>query len=201
MIAIGIDPSLTSTGIAICCPTVRQKHKLLHAATVTSEPSGTGMLPRLARCVYLCDQIKTNVLTWAHDADSVSIAIEGYSFGSKGNSAVWRSEFGGLLRMMLLRILESGIPGNLYEVPPKTVKMFAADNGNADKQEVARVLEERYGVRFVTERGKLEDDKYDAYALARIAMCVDGKDEPMSDKQHKAVETVREQNPELMSKE
>jgi Holliday junction resolvasome RuvABC endonuclease subunit len=57
------------------------------------------------------------------------VAIEGYSFGSSAGRSFDLGENGGLLKY---KLCEKNIPFDV--VPPKTIKKFATDNGNASKQ-------------------------------------------------------------------
>lgn len=59
------------------------------------------------------------------------IALEGYSFGSKGNRLFQIAENTGILKY---KIYQKGIP--LEVVPPTRVKKFATDKGNANKQDM-----------------------------------------------------------------
>jgi Holliday junction resolvasome RuvABC endonuclease subunit len=109
---IGLDLSLTSTGIA----------------TIDGTESLTTKLRGVERLDYLLDRIQSLVI---HTDGPLLVAIEGYSFGSKGRAVFNIGELGGVVRLMLFR---EGIP--FVEVPPSNIKMYATGKGNANKDAV-----------------------------------------------------------------
>ena len=111
---VGLDPSLTATGVAVW-----QEGDI---DTYTLRP------PRTLRGGARLDWIG-NQLVVATDGASV-VAAEGYAYRSRG-SGISLGELGGVLRRMLFR---QGTP--LYTVPPASVKKFATGQGNASKEAV-----------------------------------------------------------------
>ena len=87
------------------------------------------------------------------------IAIEGYSYGSGGRASVDMGELGGCLRRSMWSV------GHSYaEVPPKTLKLWVATNGNAKKEDMKLHCYKRWQFEAAT------NDEVDAYCLARIAV-------------------------------
>jgi Holliday junction resolvasome RuvABC endonuclease subunit len=119
---LGLDLSLTATGIAD--PTGR---------LFTIKPRGRRGMQRLA---YIRNRILEQV---ALGTDLV--AIEGYSYASKGSSGVSLGELGGVIRLALW---EAGTP--LAEVPPSCLKKYATGRGNASKDEVLVACVKRLGL-------------------------------------------------------
>lgn len=109
---LAVDLSLTRTGL---CD---------DDGPTTYAASGEG-LTRLAA-------IRDRVLDAAAAAELV--AIEGYSFGSKGRAVVSIGELGGVVRLALA---EAGVA--FVDVPPSTLKKYATGKGNAGKDEVLEV--------------------------------------------------------------
>lgn len=68
------------------------------------------------------------------------IAIEGYSYGSKGSSITQLAEVRGLLRFLADSY---GVP--FVEIDPTTIKMFGTGKGNAGKPEMIANARERFG--------------------------------------------------------
>jgi crossover junction endodeoxyribonuclease RuvC len=140
---LGIDPSLTSTGIAV----VREGK--LAAFALSTPKKGP------ARLDYFYDRF-LDVLD--HYAPSY-LAIEGYAFGARNSQSHALGELGGVLRLALWR---SGLS---YAVaPPTTLKTFAAGKGNVEKSVVAKELFKRFGVDLPG------NDEVDASGLAIVAL-------------------------------
>ena len=106
---VGLDPSLTSFGIALANGTT----KVIKPKTKGGE-----------RLTHLESEVGTACLL----ADFV--VIEGYSYGSKFKREAL-GELGGVIRK---KLWELGIP--FVEIPPTKLKMFATGNGKADKEEM-----------------------------------------------------------------
>ena len=132
---IGIDASLTGTGVAVLDGSLRTE-------TIQSKQTGP------ARLIEIRDRIRELV------DGAVLVAIEGYSFSSHSNTAYQLGELGGVLRVMLA---EAGV--RWIEVAPAQLKKFAAGRGNAKKEELAVAIYKRWGREFWT------NDEADAFVL------------------------------------
>jgi crossover junction endodeoxyribonuclease RuvC len=145
---MGIDPSLTSTGVCVIykggC----------HAFTLVPHKS----LKAEARLAWF--ELEFEKLLERFTIRNV--AIEGYSFGSKG-AAFNIGEHGGVLRLALFKHAPSW-----SVVPPQTLKKFATGSGGADKEAVSKELYKRFGVDLI------QNDAVDAAGLALFAMALDG---------------------------
>ena len=145
---IGIDQSLTATGLAILIG------DSLTTATL-SPPSPTKECPSGGACrlVWFRDRIGS-VLR----ANRPTIVVmEGYSFGSKSH-AHSLGELGGVIRVLFF---ESGVEHAIV-VPPGTLKKFATGNGAADKSLISKELFRKWGVDVSN------NNEADAAALALI---------------------------------
>lgn len=135
---IGIDASLTSTGIAVFNGILTQ------TAAIQSKKFGTD------RLIEIRERAKVII----DGADLV--AIEGYAF-ARPNQSHQIGELGGVLRVlfheMKLKVLE---------VAPSQVKKFATGKGNADKEKMAVAVYKRWGREFAT------NDECDAFVLTEI---------------------------------
>jgi Holliday junction resolvasome RuvABC endonuclease subunit len=98
------------------------------------------------------------------------IAMEGTVLAS--HSALKLGELAGLVKLTIWDYFD----GNLYsvipyedhlrtplQVPPMTLKKYAAGKGNAKKQEMLMQIYKRWGIEFN------DDNAADSYALARLA--------------------------------
>ena len=144
---IAIDPSLTGTAVATgygSAPDIER---------ITSKPCGQPPRERLRRYANIVRRVGDICQPYAKE--DPLILIEGYSYGSRG-VGIYLGEFGAMLRQRLLDF------GEMFEVPPKSLKKFTTDNGNADKRRMATQALKRWGVEFDT------DDEVDAFSLYQM---------------------------------
>lgn len=174
---IGIDPSLTSTGVCYGTGAKDWTVKLCK-----SKPSGTTVSERVKRYEGLVSQID-DIL---QESAPVLIFIEGYSYGSKtsGMTQAMITEVGSLIRWHLV----DQTP-HIYEVAPSTLKKFATGKGNSKKEQVIGYVQKHWGQLFDT------SDQADAFVLYRMALCAAGRVEPSNQAQQEAVSKVLEQRP------
>ena len=122
-VIIGIDPSLTGTGVATA--------EGLH--TITSKPSDTtltGRRARLATIVHELDNIVLGVKPWRFERTPNLIVIEAPSLAQKSQAGTL--DRNGLWWLIVNRLHTLGIP--VVEVSPSTLKKFATGKGNATKE-------------------------------------------------------------------
>ena len=177
---VGIDPSLTGTGVIVLDENGRHQNIRLQ-----SRSRGGSVRERNER--YLT--IVSRVIEFIEDCigeenEPVVIAIEGYSFESEGRGR-YLAEFGGLLRSDLC-VFESS---RIYEVAPATLKKYATEKKNRKgkqptKTEVVHEVGQRWGCFFSS------DDEYDAYILARLAGCIAGLFQPETERQAECETTL-----------
>lgn len=122
---VGIDASLTGTGVAI----ISEKQI---TTTIQSKLSGP------ARLIEIRELVREIV----SGADIV--VIEGYAY-AMANQAHQIGELGGVLRTMFY---EMGL--KWVEVNPSLVKKYATGKGNAKKEEIAVAIYKRWGREFPT---------------------------------------------------
>lgn len=139
---IGLDLSLTSTGIAVGAIQIAYASKMRGVA-------------RLA-------DIGEYVVEIADHEDNPVVIVEGYSFGSRNSQAHSLGELGGVVRYLLWR---SDIP--FVEVPPTCRAKFATGKGNASKSAVVSAVSARTGIVW---DGKGAEDRCDAWLLQEAAL-------------------------------
>jgi len=170
---VGIDPSLSNTAVCVYDGTD------FATTCFPTKPTGRLLRHRIDRYCF----VAAGVCKLLVEAQRPTLVlIEGYGFRSQAANA--QGEFGGILRFLINSALPTGLH-NVAEVAPATLKKFAAGKGNAKKIAMVAALTKRYDVLFET------DDEYDAYALARMAACLAGIEEPQTQQQRTAMETVR----------
>lgn len=142
----GIDPSLQKTGVII----MNSAGKVIFEELVKPKK-----LKSIARLKFIKDRIlqilKTHKVT--------VVAIESYSFGSRGRATFSLGELGGVLRLSLL---EGGY--KFFDVSPSSLKSFVAENGAADKVMMRQAVIRKYKLDIS------EDNICDAYGLARMCL-------------------------------
>jgi Holliday junction resolvasome RuvABC endonuclease subunit len=143
---VGLDLSLTSTGVAIGEDT--------HAI----RPGDRRGPERLA---FIRSCIRDHLWIRLYEADGPTVVLlEGYSFASKNSHAHALGELGGVMRLFFH---EHRIP--VIEVPPTCRAKFATGKGNASKSEVVSAISARTGRLWL---GPGNEDRCDAWILQEM---------------------------------
>jgi Holliday junction resolvasome RuvABC endonuclease subunit len=111
--------------------TVRKTHPEYHITERT----------KLVNYQDLINRIITNILKEVGD-DQVIVAIEGISFGSKGNSLVDISQSTGILKSALLTQVLHGDADRLFVFSPSELKNAIECKGNANKMDIFNKFKE-----------------------------------------------------------
>ena len=182
MLIIGIDPSLTSTGIVVL-----RDGKVELAVTTKNKPAlGTIDRVRLIyeRIVCVAESLTDGEKWQAPDL----IVIEGFSYGSKGRSVFDIAYLGWRIREELERLrTEDNIPW--LEVPPSQLKKFATGQGNANKEIILQQVYKRWGVEFS------DNNQADAYVLAQIGRAYLGEVEDLTAFQQEVISVLKDDKP------
>lgn len=139
---VGVDPSLTSTGMAT------------NEGTFTISTKLKGM----ERIDFIVNEF-SNALNCIVDP---VVAIEGYAMAKQSSHAHAQGELGGALRLHMHR---SGIP--YVEIPPTNRAKFATGKGNAGKSEVVSTVSALTGIVWT---GSGADDECDAWVLREMLL-------------------------------
>jgi crossover junction endodeoxyribonuclease RuvC len=139
---VGIDPS-TKTGLAI----IDKNNEIINVQEVFSTSKEDP-----ERFVDIASQI----LEELHPNDI--IAIEGFSYGSKGKGVSTQYGLGWIIRTFLY---ERGY--DYIEIPPTSVKKFATGKGNVKKDAMVLPIYKHWGFEHSS------DNVRDAYVLAKVA--------------------------------
>jgi Holliday junction resolvasome RuvABC endonuclease subunit len=140
---MGIDPSLTSTGVSV------------GGQTVSIRPDSTGP----ERLIDIRDQIIYTI----HHHQINCVAIEHYSYASRNSQAHSIGELGGVLRVALYEAKIATI-----EIPPTCRAKFATGKGNAGKAEVVSAISAKTGIVW---NGSDGSDRCDAWILEEMIRC------------------------------
>jgi crossover junction endodeoxyribonuclease RuvC len=126
MTPIGLDLSLTSTGVSIDGVVHAIKSKLRDE-------------PRLI-------EIRDTILQYVRSCEDPVVILEGFSFGSRNSQA---HAIGGLGWIVRVALHEAGIPWT--EMAPTARAKLATGKGNAKKSEVVSHVSARTGIVFKTD--------------------------------------------------
>lgn len=173
MFYIGIDASLTATGIVV----IDEDCKLHSSKLISSKKKDTERLIDLEKIAkeYLSNYAPDRKLT-------VMAFLENYSFGSRVGQAFSIGEWGGVLRVLLTKM---GF--EVVEVSPPTLKKFVTGKGNAKKEQMLLQVYKKYGQEFKS------NDLCDAYGLARMNWSL-GNTKDLATYEKEAIKTVKEFN-------
>lgn len=159
---IGIDPSLTHTGLIA----LDERGKQVFGKAIVTKPAA-GWKAQVFRQEHVVRTVYSYLLQITDPANMI-LFIENYAPGRYINTIIPQCELGGLLRAMIAHL--PNLPADqVVFVPPATLKKFATGKGNSGKVGVATAITTRFHVDFGN-----DDNMYDAYTLARLAMAWDG---------------------------
>lgn len=143
-ISIGIDCSLTSTGLVAL-----ENGEYLNKALIKTKPEHFNS--RIQRLRYIVEHVEA----FCANYERPGIAIEGYSYGS-AHKAHSLGELGGAIRLALDHT------GELLEIPPSLLKQLTTGKGSANKKDMIAAVASRWGWETKSH------DLADAFALAKM---------------------------------
>ena len=147
-LVMGIDPSLTSTGLALLYQGRLRASTLTPSKRKGSECRGT------ARLAWYRDELRTIIRRYT----PALIVIEGYAFGAKFSREAL-GELGGVIRLLCR---DEGVPYVVFQ--PTQLKMFATGKGGGAKDNVSKELFKWYGVDLT------DNNQVDATGLAIMGL-------------------------------
>ena len=147
----GLDLSLTGTGIVLVNEKGDIQKQQLIKTNAPKNPCSVATVKRVA-------EIRSEVLYTLNRECIHLIAVEGFSFGSKGRSLFEIAFLGYAVREGLYQQ-----DFDFIEPTPGQLKKFVSGKGNAPKNVVMLEVFKRWGVEFA------DDNLADAYVLAQMA--------------------------------
>ena len=132
---VGIDLSLTSTGLAIYRAEDVVPGGLAMTRCITSKPGNDrGHTARLRRFQRISNEISSEI-----GSDDAHVFLEGPSYGSTGSAV---HDIAGNWWLLYQTLNDDGM--QICVVPPAVVKMYATGKGNASKDAVMAAAIKRY---------------------------------------------------------
>ncbi len=142
---MGLDLSLAGTGIVV----IDESFNVLEAITIKTKLRG---IPRL-------NFIACEIIELIEKHSIATVAMEGYSMGSRTGQAFSIGELGGVVKWMLR--YQEAITDPVI-VAPTQLKKFITGKGNAPKDQIMMNVLKRWGYEAS------DNNVADAYGLARI---------------------------------
>lgn len=139
---VGLDLSLTSTGISI--------------------DGSTRAITSKYKEVQRLRDIRDQLLDILFRSEIQGAIIEGYAFSARNSQSHKIGELGGVVRLLLHEMM---IP--FVDVPPTSRAKFATGRGNAAKTEVISAVSARTGLIW---SGRSADDECDAWLLEEMGL-------------------------------
>jgi len=182
---IGIDPSMTGTGVAVLRPGApfRPILELVKTDPVKVPKGVDATIPQLYRLRRIVSTVKRIALTGREPGDHTCVVIEGTAYVHEQQQ---HQDTRAMLRGILLDVMErqgrpdqeAGTLGATIIVPPKSLKRYVARDGSASKEYMKQRARDYAfpGIDFTpTARSTAMDDNLvDAYGLAAMACRVLG---------------------------
>jgi len=183
---VGIDSSLTSTGICVLFVLGNSK---LNMVLTKSKQFATDE----ERIKYIATETlkKVREAVGLTGLRHVKWGIEDYSFNVKAGRVRQLAEVGGLIKQVLW-----AATGRLpVKINPKTLKKFIVGTGKAAKNQHLLYAYTKWGIKFPN------DDVCDAYAVARLVEAVYMQDQSdLYAYEKECCEAVHKQNPWILQK-
>ena len=170
MVVLGIDLSLTATGIIRL-----EDETILDSQLIKTKKNGDKPTEEVKRLVSIVDQIKT---------DGVElVAIEGLAFMARNTSSL--VQLSALNYFVRKKLMDEEIP--FVIVAPSSLKKFITGKGNSGKDIMFLETYKRYGESFT------DDNLCDAFALSKVAEALINKKIKPTKFQEEVLDLVRTQ--------
>lgn len=178
MVTVGLDLSLSSTGIVII-----KDGEVLSSGVIKSKPSGDLPINETRRIVKIAEELVQRIDEFCTDKNPDIICIENLAFMARNTSAL--TQLAGLAHLVRTLLVEFEWPYIL--VAPATLKKFVTGSGRADKDIMMLEVFKRWGF------SSLNSDICDAYALAKVGHAVLGLDKVTTKEQEECIQLLKKQ--------
>lgn len=154
-VSIGLDLSLTATGVAVLSD---DQEKAIHTEVIATKTTKDTIVATVGRLHTIRDRI--SLLTKCYQPDIV--VIEAPSFGSRNGK---QHERGGLWWLTASALYGLDLGAILVKVAPQTRAKYATSKGNSAKGVVLEAVQNTYTADTITDHNVA-----DAYILAAMGL-------------------------------
>lgn len=147
---VGLDLSLTNTGVAILTDNLNDLPQVLSIKT-------TPKYDLYTRAEMALEKLKVFLDVHTGSNKNTHFFVEGFAFGAKGQ--IFNiAEFSGIIKYYINK--EWFFDSDFYQIPPTSLKKFITGSGTAKKELMVKEVYKRY--QFDTN----DDNAADAFSLA-----------------------------------
>ena len=175
MISIGIDLSLTGTGVVVI-----RDGKLVKQELIKSKPAGKKNIDELNRIKNIVTKIEDIVSIYSPDI----AVIENLAFGIVKTTSL--TQLAGLNYFTRAMLTDAEIPFVL--VAPTTLKKFATGKGNCPKDNIMMEIYKRWHVTMTN------NNLADAFILAKIGQALFDDKMKLTAPQQEVINLIKKQN-------
>lgn len=180
MITIGLDLSLTKSGVTI----VKEDGNVLFSGVVKSKPSGKSYLSETQRLITIKETIIQQIKKVLPKDKEILVSIEGFAFGVRNSRSL--TQLAGLSYLIRADLIALSIPFIIIQAT--TLKKFITGSGKGDKDMIMMKIYKNYGFEA------LGNDQADAYGLAACALALKEKPLiPLGKKQQEVINLLKKQ--------
>jgi len=175
IISIGLDLSLTGTGVVVL-----KNGKIIKQKLIKSKPAGDNPVDELKRILKIINEIE---LVLSEELYGIAV-IEGLAFMVRNATAL--VQLSALNYMIRAVLLKKNIP--FIIVAPTSLKKFITGDGKSKKDVILMEVYKRYGVTI------FDDNEADAYGLAQIGLALlGGNTKKTTAKQNEVIKLLSKQ--------
>jgi len=175
IISIGLDLSLTGTGVVVL-----KNGKIIKQKLIKSKPAGDKPVDELKRILKIINEIE---LVLSEELYGIAV-IEGLAFMVRNATAL--VQLSALNYMIRAVLLKKNIP--FIIVAPTSLKKFITGDGKSKKDVILMEVYKRYGVTI------FDDNEADAYGLAQIGLALlGGNTKKTTAKQNEVIKLLSKQ--------
>ena len=160
MVIVGLDTSLTHTGIVI----INDKGKVLDSGVIKSKPNGDTYLSEVERIVKIVEDVFSKITKNCKKKPDL-VVIENLAFMARNTTSL--VQLSGLSFFIRIQLARFEIP--FVMVAPTSLKKFITGSGKGDKDMLMMSVYKNYGFEAV------DNNENDAFGLSAIGLALLGK--------------------------
>lgn len=155
MIILGIDPSLSSTGLCL----INDKGIIIDCMSINHN------LEDPNRLMYIYDRLMSVYWNYGPDHVAYERQVPQMRYNNSASSIVPLAELAGILKLSLLKYKSRSV----YRYPPEDIKLFATGNGKATKEDMMKAVPAKQMKKMIALVPEWSvNDVSDAYHIANM---------------------------------